>query len=88
MFRDLVFPTPIYIADLNDDALNQQLERDIINWSNQDKGVVRTNIKGWHSTTDMNHKPEYKKLVDILYEAQRTIYDKEHLESEPFLVTM
>ena len=56
MFRDLVFPTPIYIADLNDDALNQQLERDIINWSNQDKGVVRTNIKGWHSTTYMKHK--------------------------------
>jgi len=88
MFRDLVFPTPIYIADLNDDALNQQLERDIINWSNQDKGVVRTNIKGWHSITDMNHKPEYKKLVDILYEAQRTIYDQEHLDSEPFLGNM
>ena len=88
MFRDLLFPTPIYCADLNDDALNQQLERDIINWSNQDTGVVKTNIKGWHSTTDMNHKPEYKKLVDILYEAQRTIYDQEHLDSEPFLGNM
>ena len=88
MFRDLLFPTPIYCADLNDDALNQQLERDIINWSNQDRGVVKTNIKGWHSTTDMNHKPEYKKLVDILYEAQRTIYDQEHLDSEPHLGNM
>ena len=88
MFRDLLFPTPIYCADLNDDALNQQLERDIINWSNQDTGVVKTNIKGWHSTTDMNHKPEYKKLVDLLYEAQRTIYDQEHLDSEPFLGNM
>jgi len=88
MFRDLLFPTPIYIADLNDDALNQQLERDIINWSNQDKGVVRTNVKGWHSTTNMNQKPEYKRLVDLLYEAQRTIYDQEHLDSEPFLGNM
>ena len=88
MFRDLVFPTPIYVADLNDDALNQQLERDIINWSNQDRGVVRTNIKGWHSTTDMNARPEYKRLVDLLYEAQRTIYDQEHLDSEPFLGNM
>ena len=88
MFRDLVFPTPIYIADLNDDALNQQLERDIINWSNQDKGVVRTNIKGWHSTTDMNLKPEYQDLVNMLHEAQRTIYDQEHLDSEPFLGNM
>jgi len=88
MFRDLVFPTPIYIADLNDDVLNQQLEQDIINWSNQDKGVVRTNIKGWHSTTDMNARPEYKRLVDLLYEAQKTIYDQEHLDSEPFLGNM
>ena len=63
MFRDLVFPTPIYIADIKHPTLNQQLERDIINWSNQDKGVVRTNIKGWHSTTDMNLKPEYQDLV-------------------------
>ena len=84
MFRDLVFPTPIYIADLNDDALNQKLEQDIINWSNQDKGVTRTNIQGWHSETDMNLKPEYKKLVDILYEAQQVVYEQEHLDSEPF----
>jgi len=88
MFRDLVFPTPIYIADLNDDALNQQLERDIINWSNEDKGVVRTNIKGWHSSTNMHELPEYAKLVDMLYSAQRTIYDQEYYESEPFLGNM
>ena len=25
----------------------------------QDKGVSRTNVKGWHSTTDMHTKPEY-----------------------------
>ena len=88
MFRDLVFPTPIYIADIKHPTLNQQLERDIINWSNQDKGVVRTNIKGWHSTTDMNLKPEYQDLVNMLHEAQRTIYDQEHLDSEPFLGNM
>jgi len=88
MFRDLVFPTPIYIADIKHPTLNQQLEKNIINWSNQDKGVVRTNIKGWHSTTDMNLKPEYQDLVNMLYEAQRTIYDQEHLDSEPFLGNM
>ena len=88
MFRDLVFPTPIYIADIKHPTLNQQLEQNIINWSNQDKGVVRTNIKGWHSTTDMNLKPEYQDLVNMLYEAQRTIYDQEHLDSEPFLGNM
>ena len=88
MFRELLFPTPIYVADLNDNALNQQLERDIVNWSNQDKGIVRTNVNGWHSGTDMNLRPEYKKLVDLLYEAQHVIYEQEHLDSEPFLGNM
>jgi uncharacterized protein (TIGR02466 family) len=88
MYRDLHFPTAIYIADLNDDVLNQQLERDIIAWYNKDKGVTRTNVKGWHSTTDMNLRPEFKRLVDLLHEAQRTVYDQEHLESEPFLGNM
>jgi hypothetical protein len=85
MYRDLHFPTAIYIADLNDDALNQQLERDIIAWSNKDKGVTRTNVKGWHSTTDMNLRPEFKRLVDLLHEAQRTVYDQEHLDIRTFL---
>ena len=88
MFRELLFPTPVYIADLDNQNLNQELERDIIAWSNKDKGLVKTNIKGWHSETNMGELPEYKKLVDLLYEAQRTIYDQEHLDSEPFLGNM
>ena len=88
MYRELYFPTPIYIADLNEEGLNEQLERDIIAWANRDKGLNRTNIKGWHSTTNMNELPEYKKLVDMLYACQRTIYDQEHYESEPHLGNM
>ena len=88
MYRELYFPTPIYIADLNENGLNQQLEKDIIAWANRDKGLTRTNIKGWHSHTNMNELPEYKRLVDLLYEAQRTIYQQEHLESEPYLGNM
>ena len=30
----------------------------------RDKGVVRTNVEGWHSTTDMHERPEYKRLVN------------------------
>ena len=86
--RDLHFPTPIYIFDHNDPSLNIQLEKDIVAWSNQDKGVTRTNIQGWHSTTDMQQKPEYKRLVDALYEAQHIVYKEEHLDSEPFLGNM
>ena len=88
MIRELFFPTPIYIADLNEEGLNEQLERDIIAWANRDKGLNRTNIKGWHSTTNMNELPEYKRLIDLLFEAQRTIYQQEHLDSEPYLGNM
>ena len=43
MHRDLHFPTPIYVADIKHPTLNQELERDIVAWSKQDKGIVRTN---------------------------------------------
>ena len=67
MHRDLHFPTPIYIADIKHPTLNQELERDIVAWSKKDKGIVRTNVQGWHSHTNMAELPEYKKLVDMLY---------------------
>ena len=86
--RDLHFPTPIYIFDHNDPSLNIQLEKDIVAWSNQDKGITRTNIQGWHSDTNMHERPEYNRLVDSLFEAQYMIYKEEHLDSEPFLGNM
>ena len=88
MHRELHFPTPIYIADIKHPTLNQELERDILAWSKQDKGIVRTNVQGWHSTTNMHELPQFKKLVNMLYECQRTVYQQEHYESEPFLGNM
>ena len=88
MHRELHFPTPIYIADIEHPTLNQELERDIIAWSKQDKGIVRTNVQGWHSTTNMAELPQFKKLVDMLYECQNTIYEQEHYESKPYLGNM
>ena len=85
MIRELHFPTPIYLFDHNDPSLNIQLEKDILNWMKEDKGMSKTNIKGWHSTTDMNTKPEYQRLVKVLFEAQFKIYEEEHLDSEPYL---
>ena len=76
MHRDLHFPTPIYIADIKHPTLNQELERDIVAWSNKDKGMIRTNIKGWHSTTNMHKLPEYKKLVDMLYVVKKLFMNK------------
>jgi len=88
MFRELLFPTPIYIADIKHPTLNQELERDILAWYNKGEGITRTNIQGWHSTTNMAELPEYKKLVDMLYACQKTIYEQEHLDSEPVLGNM
>ena len=88
MHRDLLFPTPVYIADIKHPTLNQNLERDIIAWSKQDKGMTRTNIKGWHSTTNMHERPEFKNLVSMLYACQKTIYEQEYYESEPVLGNM
>ena len=86
--RDLHFPTPVYVFQHNDPLLNVQLEKDIVDWSNKDKGTTRTNIQGWHSETDKHKRPEYKRLADNLYEAQHIIYKEEHLDSEPFLGNM
>ena len=88
MHRELHFPTPIYIADIKHPTLNQELERDIVAWSKQDKGIVRTNVQGWHSTTNMHKLPEYQNLVRMLYACQKTIYEQEHYESETFLGNM
>ena len=88
MHRDLLFPTPVYIADIKHPTLNQELERDIVAWSKQDKGIIRTNVQGWHSTTNMHERPEFKKLVDMLYACQKTIYEQEYYESEPVLGNM
>ena len=88
MSRELHFPTPIYQFDIKDQSLNIQLEKDILNWMNQDKGVSRTNVKGWHSHTNMHTKPEFAKLTKALHEAQFKIYKEEHLDSEPFLGNM
>ena len=88
MHRDLHFPTPIYIADIKHPTINQELEKDIVEWSKKDKGITRTNVQGWHSTTNMHELPEYAKLVSMLYACQKTIYDQEHLDSEPVLGNM
>ena len=88
MHRELHFPTPIYIADIKHPTLNQELERDITAWANKDKGITRTNVQGWHSTTNMHELSQIKKLVSMLYACQKTIYEQEHLESEPFLGNM
>ena len=89
MIKEYYFPTIIYIKDLpNANELNTYLEKQIIEWSNKDKGVNKTNVNGWHSQTDMHTIPVFKPLVDVLFEMQCEIYNEEWLDRSPRLGNM
>tara|TARA_R110000803_G_scaffold36765_4_gene79015 strand:+ start:1823 stop:2410 length:588 start_codon:yes stop_codon:yes gene_type:complete len=85
---DLVFPTVIYVEDFGSLEFNQYLEKNILEWQKKDKGMLKTNVNGWHSKDDMHLKEEYKPLVQDLYKAQKIIYEKEKYELEPILGNM
>ena len=83
------FSTPVYIKDIpNAVELNRYLEEKIIQWSQQDKGVSKTNAGGWHSTTEMNQKEEYNVLTKELFAMQDEIFAKELLTQKPVLGNM
>ena len=86
LIKEQFFPTTVYGKDLQLD--NNTLAQHIINWSQQDQGVKKTNMNGWHSTTDMYTKPEYKVLVDELYQMQHEIFQEEWLDRRPKLGNM
>ena len=89
MIKEYYFPTIIYVKDLpNANELNSYLQKHIIEWSNQDKGVEKTNVNGWHSQTDMNHKKEYEPLIKELFTMQNEIIQEERLNMEPKLGNM
>ena len=86
MIIEKFFPTIVYGKDVQ--LNNNQLAQDIVNWSNQDKGVSKTNYKGWHSTTDMGQKPEYQQLVIELLRMQKEVYENEHIDRHATLGNM
>ena len=89
MITEYHFPTSVYIKDLpNAVELNRYLEEKIIQWSQQDKGVSKTNAGGWHSTTEMNQKEEYNVLTKELFAMQDEIFAKELLTQKPVLGNM
>jgi len=90
MLTEYHFPTPVYIKDLpNAVELNQYLEQQVIKWSQTDqRGVKKTNVNGWHSTTDMNQKEEYNVLTKELFNMQEEIFKKEFLTQKPVLGNM
>jgi uncharacterized protein (TIGR02466 family) len=89
MITEYHFPTPVYIQEVSNAVeLNQYLEQKITQWSQQNKGVSKTNAGGWHSTTDMNRKEEYNALTKELFNMQEEIFKKEFLTQKPVLGNM
>ena len=86
MIKAAYFPTIIYAKDVQLD--NRLFEKEIVEWSKKDKGIRRTNMIGWHSTTDMHKIPVFKPLVDELFKMQMEIYKEELLSREPIIGNM
>ena len=86
MIKDGFFPTIIYAEDFKLDT--NQMAQNIIQWSKEDKVVKKTNVNGWHSTTEMHKKPEYKPLVDELFRMVHQVFEEEFLERGPKLGNM
>ena len=86
MIKEGFFPTIIYAEDFKLDT--NQMAQNIIEWSKEDPGVKKTNRNGWHSTTHMHKKPEYKPLVDELFKMAHKVFNEEFLEREPVLGNM
>ena len=58
MIKEGFFPTILYAKDFQLDL--NQMTQNIIKWSEEDKGITKTNVDGWHSETNMHTKIEYK----------------------------
>ena len=86
MIKEHFFPTIIYGKDIQLD--NEKLSNHIINWSQQDPGIKKTNMNGWHSKPEMHLKSEYQQLVQELYKMQEEIYQEEWLDRKPKLGNM
>ena len=86
MIKEQFFPTTIYAKDVQLD--NDLFTEEIVRWSNEDKGIKRTNMNGWHSHTDMHKIPVFKPLVDELFKMQFEVFNEEHLDKEPMLGNM
>ena len=86
MIKAAYFPTIIYAKDVNLD--NRLFEREVLVWADKDKGVQRTNMKGWHSQTNMHEIPVFKPLVDELFKMTNEIFQEEWLDREPHMGNM
>ena len=82
--RELFFSVPFFYIDIEDSKeINRELVRDILKWREEDEeGVLRSNRHGWHSTTDMHLKEEFKKITNVINDAQSKLSKVENYHSD------
>jgi len=78
--REAYFPTFIFYRDLaGGKLLNDEIKPYIYAWRDADKaGIVRSNVQSvgaWHSAVDMNQRPEYRLLCELIVEAAQAVFD-------------
>ena len=69
VLSEIWFPTILHFCDINDyENLNKTWLREILKWrTNDQKGIVRSNARGWHSAVDMHmRKPFINMGVEFL----------------------
>ena len=61
---EIWFPTLFHFTDiLNYEERNKKWLKHIFKWRDDDnKGIVRSNSRGWHSAVDMHMREEYKDM--------------------------
>jgi uncharacterized protein (TIGR02466 family) len=85
-----MWPTPIYHKDFPDsNNLNKYLLKHIKEWRKTSPSVAKTNSGGgWHSPTDMNERPEYKPLLNHLFQMVDEIFKDYGMEPKVGLGNM
>ena len=76
---EIWFPTLFHFIDiLNYEERNKKWLKHIFKWRDDDnKGIVRSNSRGWHSAVDMHHRKEFNYITKELFKMQREIFDHE-----------
>lgn len=87
VLSEIWFPTILHFCDINNyENLNKTWLREILKWrTNDQKGIVRSNSRGWHSAVDMHmRKPfinmgvEFLRIANVI--GERCQYNLERLE--------
>jgi len=72
--REEYFPTPIWSRQISDEALNQELERAIYALRDEDPmGVGKSNNLGWQSRDELQDRPEFSRILEIILQSSETI---------------